>query len=123
MVERVKVKTIATYGGHNVKQNKSVDITFKCEYGELSQYIKLIQFLNENVDITIKQSDEPAEKLGTFMVREIRIDHDGEGVLKFNSMIDHAECQLFHKLAGNEPFKIMFEAEIDNEVEGEEEDE
>lgn len=117
MAEKIKIKTVVTYEGHQVKKNKSVDITFKCEYGELPQYIKLVQFLNENVDITIKQSDEPAEKLGTFMIRDIRIDHDGEGTLKFNSMVDHSECQIFHRLAGNEPFKIMFEAEVEEEGE------
>lgn len=119
MAEKIKIKSVARYTGHQVKSNKSVDIGFKFDYGELSKYITLVQLLNENIKITIKQADEPAEMMGIFMIKSINIDHDGEGSIKFNSMTDQSEVQLMHHLVGDEPFKIMFEAEI--EQDGEEE--
>lgn len=117
MEEKIKIKTVARYGGHQVKANKSVDIAFKFDYSELSKYIQLIQMLNENIAIKIKQLDKPSEMIGIFMVKSINIDHDGESTIKFNSMTDQSEVQLFHGLAGDEPFKIMFEADIARETE------
>lgn len=119
MAEKVKIKSVARYAGHQVKANKSVDIGFKFDYSELPKYITLVQLLNENIVITIKQSNEPAERMGVFMIRSINIDHDGEGSIKFNSMTDQSEVQLMHHLVGEEPFKIMFEAEIEQDKEEE----
>ena len=119
MPKTIKIKTIAAYKGHNVKNNKSVDITFTFGYEELERYILLIQFLNENVKVVIKKSEEPAVELGIFMIKSINVTHDGEGEVRMNSMTDQSEVQVMHSLAGSEPFKIMFEAEV--EPEGEEE--
>lgn len=117
MAKEVKIKTIANYNGHNVKANKSVDISFKFSYGDLVEYIKVIQMLNENVEIIVKQLDSKPQKLGIFMVKDIRIDHDGEGTIKFNSMVDQAEVQLMHLLANDEQFKILLKAKIEEELE------
>lgn len=115
MAEKLQIKTVATYNGHNVRANKSVDISFKFSYGDLVEYIKTIQMLNENVKIVVKQHDSKAKMLGIFMVKDIHVDHDGEGRIKFNSMVDQSEVQLMHLLANNEPFKILLEAEIEQE--------
>jgi len=117
MAEKVKIKTIARYGGHSVRTNGSVDITFKFEYGDLSEYIKTIQMLNENVGVSIKRSEGRPEKLGTFMVKNISVDHDGEGTIKFNSMVDQCDAGNMHTLYGDEPFKIMLEADIEESEE------
>ena len=113
MAQKLQIKTVATYNCHNVRANKSVDITFKFAYGDLLEYIKTIQMLNENVIIKVKQHDSKSQMLGVFMVKDIHIDHDGEGRIKFNSMTDQSEVQLMHLLANNEPFKILMEAEIE----------
>lgn len=122
MAKEVKIKTVARYSGHSVRPNKSVDIGFKFDYGELIKYIQVVQMLNENVSITVKQSGSKPEVLGVFMVKQISIDHDGEAVIKFNSMTDSSEVQLMHHLVGDEPFQILLKAEIEeNEEETEEE--
>ncbi len=113
MARKIKIKSIATYNGHNVRPNKSVDISFKFEYSELTKYITLVQLLNENISISVKKHDEPVTKLGTFLLKDMKIDHDGESVIKFNSMTDQSEVQVMHTLTGDEPFRIMFEAEIE----------
>jgi len=117
--EVIKLKTIGTYNGHNIKANKSVDLSLKMKYSELTNYIQLVQLLNENVAIMAKIGEEKAQKLGMFMIKEIRIDHDGEGIVKFNSTLDYVEADNLNGLAG-EILKLMFQAEVeleDSEVE------
>ncbi len=110
MPKELKTRSLAKYNGHSIKTNKAVDLGLKFSYEELTNYIKLIQFLNENVTITIKRGDQKPQRLGTFMVKEIKIDHDGEGILKFNSMMDHIEPDELNTLVGEDLFKVMFEA-------------
>lgn len=110
MPKELKTRSLAKYNGHSIKTNKAVDLVLKFSYEELPNYIKLIQFLNENVTITIKRGDQKPQRLGTFMVKEIKIDHDGEGILKFNSMMDHIEADELNTLVGEDIFKVMFEA-------------
>jgi hypothetical protein len=108
--KEIKTKSLAKYNGHSFRQNKAVDIGLKFSYEELPNYIKLIQFLNENVEITVKRPDTPPQRLGTFMVKEIKIDHDGEGQVKFNSMLDFVEADEINTLVGDDLFKVMFKA-------------
>lgn len=110
MPKELKTRSLAKYNGHSIKTNKAVDLTLKFSYEELPNYIKLIQFLNENVTVTIKRGDNKPQKLGTFMVKEIKIDHDGEGQIKFNSMMDYIEPDELNTLVGEDIFKVMFEA-------------
>lgn len=112
--QKVKIKSLCKYNGHSVKANKSVDISFKFMYSELTNYIKLIQLLNENIEISIKIEDEKAQKLGTFMIRGIGIDHDGEGNIKFNSQLDFIEPNVINEIAGK-TLQILFVANIDVE--------
>ena len=120
MGKKVKVRVVAAYNGHNIKPNKNVDLALKCRYDELANYIQLIQFLNEVVEIVAKVGDNPAKKLGSFRVKEIKVDHDGEGVLKFNSMLDFVNADDINSLVGEELIKIQFTAEVE---EAEDEDE
>lgn len=110
MPKELKTRSLAKYNGHSIKTNKAVDLGLKFSYEELPNYIKLIQFLNENVTITIKRGDQKPQKLGTFMVKEIKIDHDGEGIIKFNSMLDYVEADELNTMVGEDIFKVMFEA-------------
>lgn len=114
---KVKVRVIAAYNGHNIKPNKNVDLALKCRYDELTNYIQLIQFLNEDVDIVAKVEDGPLKKLGSFRVKEIKVDHDGEGVLKFNSMLDYVNADDINSLVGEELIKVQFTSEIEEEEE------
>ena len=122
MAEKVKVRVVAAYNGHNIKPNKNVDISLKCRYDELTNYIQLIQFLNEDVDIVAKVGDNPANKLGSFRVKEIKVDHDGEGVLKFNSQLDFVNADDINSLVGEELIKVQFTAEIEEEEEEDDEE-
>jgi len=110
VAKEIKARTLARYNGHSIKTNKAVDLSLKFEYGELPNYIKLIQFLNENTKVTVKKGDEKPQCLGIYMVKEIKIDHDGEGIVKFNSMLDHVNADEITTIVGDEIFKVQFEA-------------
>jgi len=117
--KKVVIKTIGKYAGHSIKANKSIDLTLKMGYDELPNYIKLIQLLNENINIVVKVGDEKPKELGMYMIKSIGIDHDGEGTIKFNSSLDYVEPDNLNGLAG-EILKIAFKANVEVESEDEE---
>lgn len=113
-MELVKIKCIGKYKTHSIRANKNVDIAFECNYDELSNYVLLSQMLNENVDISIRIEKNKPFKLGMFMVKEIRINSDGSGLLRFNSQLDYVESNNLNILSG-ELLQIAFRAEIEIE--------
>jgi len=125
----IKVKTEGRYTSHNVKANKSIDVTFKMPYTELTNYIQSLQMLNEDVTLAGKiGADKKPLKLGIFMVQKVTVDNDGEGTIKFNSQLDYVEPKNINELASrnDEPLFIFMKATIDideSELEEEEDSE
>ena len=121
-MQNVKIKTVASYGGHNVNQAGSVSLKLVFSYDTITKYIQAIQMLNENVNLLAVINGEKI-KLGSFMINSINIDHDGAGKIKFNSQLDYVEIDNISKLINSDLFKIMLQAEIDVEENEEEENE
>lgn len=121
----IKVKEVVTYGGHSLKANGAVDFTLKASYSELTNSIKLMQMLNNDVNIKAKVPGGKAMKLGMFRVKQIVVDGDGESVLKFNGLNDHIEMDNLNMLPLNDSdtkeFVVLLEAEIEEEDEDAEE--
>jgi len=121
----LKVKEVVTYGGHSLKANGAVDFTLKAGYSELPNSIKLMQMLNNDVNIKAKVPGEKPKKLGMFRVKQIVVDGDGESVLKFNGLNDHIEMDNLNMLPLNDSetkeFVVLMTAEIEEE-DGEEEE-
>lgn len=118
MTQTIKLKTEGQYVNHGVKANKAIDVVFKMPYAELTNYIKSIQLLNENVTVAAKiGSDKKILKLGVFMIQSINIDRDGEGKIKFNSQLDHVDADAINELASrnDEPLTVLLKADIDVE--------
>ena len=120
IMQNVKIKTVASYGGHNVNQAGSVSLKLVFSYDTITKYIQAIQMLNENVNLLAVINGEKI-KLGSFMINSINIDHDGAGKIKFNSQLDYVEIDNISKLINSDLFKIMLQAEIDVEENEEEE--
>ena len=118
----VKIKSIAKYNGHNFKANKSVDLNFLFNYDELVNYIQLVQLLNENTDIIVKIEDKKPIKLGSFMINQISIDHDGQAKIRFNSLLDYVEADSINELVG-ETFQIILKAAVEDAEEDDEDEE
>ena len=123
IMQSVKIKTVASYGGHNVNQAGAVSLKLVFSYDTITKYIQAIQMLNENVNLLAVINGEKI-KLGSFMINSINIDHDGAGKIKFNSQLDYVEIDNISKLINSDLFKIMLQAESDvEEVEENEEEE
>ena len=122
----VKIKEVVTYAGHSLKANGAVDFTLKAAYSELTNSIQMMQMLNNDVDIRAKLPGSKPMKLGTFRIKQIVVDGDGESILKFNGLNDYIEMDNLNLLPlnkdENKEFQILAEAEIEmeDEEEGEE---
>lgn len=117
----VKVKEVVKYGGHSLSANGSVNFTLKASYSELTNTIKMMQMLNNDVVIKAKLPAGKPMKLGMFRIKQIVIDGDGESQLKFNGLNDYIEMDNLNLLPLNnddsKEFVIMMEAEIESEEE------
>lgn len=119
----IKVKQIVKYSGHSLSANGSVNFTLKASYSELTNTIKAMQMLNNDVNIKAKLPGGNPMKLGMFRIKQIVIDGDGESTLKFNGLNDYIEMDNLNLLPLNndetKEFTVMMEAEIETEEEGE----
>lgn len=120
---KVKVKEVVKYGGHSLSANGSVNFTLKAQYSELSNTIKLMQMLNNDVSIKAKIPGDSPMKLGFFRVKQIIIDGDGESTIKFNGLNDYIEMDNLNLLPlnsdENKEFVVLMEADIEtDEMEG-----
>ena len=123
----IKVKEVVKYGGHSLSANGSVNFTLKAAYSELTNTIKLMQMLNNDVNIKAKVPSGKPMKLGMFRIKQIIIDGDGESTIKFNGLNDYIEMDNLNLLPlnsdENKEFAILMEAEIEEEDNEEEDDE
>lgn len=115
----VKVKEVVKYGGHSLSANGSVNFTLKAQYSELPNTIKLIQMLNNDVNIKAKVPGGKPMKLGFFRVKQIVIDGDGESTIKFNGLNDYIEMDNLNLLPlntdENKEFVVLMEADIETD--------
>ena len=122
----IKVKEVVKYGGHSLSANGSVNFTLKAMYDELTNSIKLMQMLNNDVSIKAKVPGQKAMKLGIFRVKQIVVDGDGESTLKFNGLNDYIEMDNLNVLPlnsdENKEFVVLMEADIEDEADTESED-
>lgn len=117
----VKVKEVVVYGGHSMSANGSVNLTLKAQYSELPNSIRMMQLLNNDVDIKAKAPGSKAMRLGVFRVKQIVVDGDGESVLKFNGLSDCIEMDNLNVLPlntdDNNEFVVLMMANIEDEEE------
>lgn len=115
----IKVKEVVKYGGHSLSANGSVNFTLKAQYSELSNTIKTMQMLNNDVNIKARIPGGSPMKLGFFRVKQIVIDGDGESTIKFNGLNDYIEMDNLNLLPlnsdENKEFVVLMEAEIETE--------
>lgn len=115
----VKVKEVVKYGGHSLSANGSVNFTLKAQYSELPNTIKLMQMLNNDVNIKAKVPGGKPMKLGFFRVKQIVIDGDGESTIKFNGLNDYIEMDNLNLLPlntdENKEFVVLMGADIETD--------
>ena len=112
---KISIKEVVSYKGHSVKANGNVDVSFSAMYGEITNSIKVLQLLNNDVIIVAKLSGEKPIKIGSFSVKNVLFDGDGESILKFTSMVDFIEMDSLNKIISQENFQIKLESNVDLE--------
>lgn len=119
-MKKIKVQSFCSYRGHSVLQNGSVNLTLKAKYSEITNSVQLLQLLNNDVNVQIKQGTDKPFKIGSFRIKSIGFDGDGESILKFNSLNDFVDIDSINKLITKDEFKVLFSANIEEEEESEE---
>ena len=123
---KIKVKEIVSYKGHSISANGSVNFTVKAMYSQLTNTIKLMQLLNNDVIIKAKLPEEKPMKLGSFRIKQITVDGDGESSIKFNGVVDYIEVDNLNLLPLNnsesKEFTVLFESDVENEEDAGEEE-
>lgn len=117
----VQIEQVVKYGGHNISPNGNVNLTLKSDYSELCNTVMLMQLLNNDVSIKAKLNGAKPFKLGTFRIKDIRVDGDGESIIKFNGLSDYIEVDNLNALITDDRFKIRCESEIEEEEQENEE--
>lgn len=122
----LKIKEMVSYGGHSLSANGSVNLTLVAKYSELVKTIQTTQMLNNDVKIKAKLRSKQPMVLGTFRIKQVIIDDDGESKIKFNGLYDFIEMDNLNLLplndADSKEFTVMFETEIEEEDAKEEEE-
>lgn len=122
--EKIKIKDVVKYGGHNQSANGSVNLTLIAAYGELVHTIEASQLLNNDIFVKFKLPGMKAEKLGMFRIKQLIIDGDGESKIKLNGLSDYIEMDKINLLPlrtdETPEFNVLFEADV--ELEGGDED-
>ena len=117
-VKTIKVKQVVTYGGHSLSANGSVNFTLKANYPELVNTIQLMQMLNNDVIIKARIPGQKPMKLGSFRIKSIQVEGDGDSIIKYNGLNDYIEMDNLNALptgTKSEEFTVLMEAEIEQE--------
>lgn len=119
---KAKVKGMYAYKGHNVSANGSVNLTLSGKYSQLTSSVQLLQMLNNDVVIQIKMGAEKPFKIGSFRIKNVAFDDDGESILKFNSLNDFVDVDKINNLITKEEFNVRFVADVEEEEDESEEE-
>ena len=112
---KVKVKGIYGYKGHNISANGSVNLTIVGKYSELTNSVKLLQLLNNDVTIQIKMGSDKPFKIGSLRIKNIAFDDDGESIIKLNSIADFVDTDKLNNLITKDEFNVLFSADIEED--------
>lgn len=114
----LKVRQLVSYNGHSLSANGSVNFNLNAQYSQLPQSIQLMQMLNNDVSLKAKVSGKVI-KLGTFRIKQIVIDGDGESKIKFNGLNDYVEMDNLNLLPLQsddvKEFNVLYEADVELE--------
>lgn len=127
MVKKVVISEFVSYSGHNVSANGVVNLTLLAKYGELTNTIQAMQLLNEDIKMKARLGASKPMLLGTFRIKNIMVDGDGESKIKLASTRDAVELDNINALPfsneDNSEFMIRMEATVEEADEAESESE
>jgi len=114
MAEEIKIKAIGHYNGHSVKANNMVDLSFKFDYDELFNVMELLKMLGENITVAVKRGDNKPQVLGTFGIKELKVDSEGKPMVRLNSTTDYVDIVNFGDLI-HDILTVLFKTKLESE--------
>lgn len=127
MAKKVVISEFVSYSGHNVSANGVVNLTLLAKYGELTNTIQAMQLLNEDIKMKARLGSSKPMLIGTFRIKNIVVDGDGESKIKLASTRDAVELDNINALPfsneDNSEFMIRMEATVEEADEAESESE
>lgn len=60
-------------------------MNFKADYSEIVNVVSLVRMLNQSINVKTKVGSEKPKDLGSFSLKMLNIDRDGESKIRFNS--------------------------------------
>lgn len=127
MAKKIVISEFVSYSGHNVSANGVVNLTLLAKYGELTNTIQAMQLLNEDIKMKARLGSSKPMLLGTFRIKNIMVDGDGESKIKLASTRDAVELDNINALPfsneDNSEFMIRMEATVEEADEAESESE
>lgn len=119
-----EIKSVCVYCGHSIKQSGAIDLKLKSKYEDLVNSVQLLQMLNNDVSVLVKLPDQKKEfSLGSFRLNKLSVDHDGESLIVLNSTNEFVEIDNINDIVTQEPFRVTFKAEIEEEETQEDDEE
>ena len=109
MEKEVKIKSVCEYAGHSINNVGIVNLNLIFDFSELSSVIQLMQCLNEDIETFCRINAETI-KIGTFGIKEIKINSNGESKIKLSSLINSVDVSTLNTLINEEQFKVAFKA-------------
>lgn len=113
----IKIKQFVSYATHTVTANGTVNLTLKSKYGELVNSIQHLQLLNNDIAVKVRLPEEKPFKLGIFRIKDIRVDGDGESVIKLTGLNDYIEMNNLNNIVMKDEFEILSESDVEEEQE------
>lgn len=116
---KIDVKEVVNYKGHSIKANGNVDLSFSAMYSEITNSIKCLQMLNNDVNVFVRMPNEKPFPLGMYRIKEVKFDDDGESTIKFNSIDTSVELDNLSRVITSDQFQIRMIAEVELESKNE----
>lgn len=117
-MSKITISEFVSYSGHNISANGVVNLALAARYGELKNTIQVMQLLNEDIKIKARLGSNKPMILGTFRIKNIMIDGDGESKIKLASTRDAVELDNLNSLPfaneDNSEFAIRMEANVED---------
>lgn len=106
-MENVKIKAKVSYNGHNANAAGIINLNLIFSYEELTNAIQLVTCLNNDIQIFVKEG-KTTNKLGTFTIKNITINNNGEAKIKFSSLLDAVNLEYINNIIDKEIIKALF---------------
>lgn len=116
---KAEMMMVMKYVSHNVNQAGAVTLMMKSGYDQLYGAKELLKFLQSNITVKVKMLEKKPFLLGTFRLKSISFNQNGESAVKLASITDAVYMERMAEIVTMDLTQVRFEGEIDDDEESE----